>query len=107
MLYVANVGEDDLAGNGPMVEKVRQQAAAEGSEVVPLSARLEAEIAELDEADRAEMLAKRGPGGAGAGGAGPRGVPAARPAELFHGRAEGDSRLDDSGRRHARRKRPA
>ena len=39
-----------------MVEKVRQRAAAEGSEVVPISARLEAEIAELDEADRAEML---------------------------------------------------
>jgi ribosome-binding ATPase len=56
VLYVANVGEDDLAGKGPMVEKVRQRAAEEGSDVVPLSARIESEIAELDETDRAEML---------------------------------------------------
>ena len=34
MLYVANVGEDDLAGTNPLVEKVREHAAAEGSEVV-------------------------------------------------------------------------
>jgi ribosome-binding ATPase YchF (GTP1/OBG family) len=56
VLYVANVGEDDLAGKSAMVEKLRQRAAAEGSQVVPISARLEAEIAELEEPDRSEML---------------------------------------------------
>src|SRR5688572_11775059 len=56
VLYVANVGEDDLAGTSPMVQKMRAKAAAEGSEVVPISARLEAEIAELEDADRSEML---------------------------------------------------
>lgn len=56
VLYVANVGEDDLTGQGPVMQKMRERAAAENSEVVPLSARLEAEIAELDAADRAEML---------------------------------------------------
>jgi ribosome-binding ATPase len=56
VLYVANVGEADLKGSSPMVEKVRQRAASEESEVVTLSARLEAEIAELDESDRTEML---------------------------------------------------
>ena len=56
VLYVANVGEDDLAGTSPMLQKMRQKAAAEGSEVVPISARLEAEIAELEEPDRSEML---------------------------------------------------
>jgi GTP-binding protein YchF len=56
VLYVANVGEDDLAGKGPMVAKVRQRASSEGSDVVPLSARIESEIAELDESDRGEML---------------------------------------------------
>lgn len=60
VLYVANVDESDLAGKGPLVEKVRQRALFEGSEVVPVSARLEAEIAELDETDRAEMLASVG-----------------------------------------------
>jgi GTP-binding protein YchF len=56
VLYVANVAEDDLQGQGPHAQKVRQRAASESSEVVPLSARIESELAELDEADRAEML---------------------------------------------------
>jgi GTP-binding protein YchF len=56
VLYVANVGEDDLADTNPRVEQVRKHAAAEGSDVVKVVARLEAEIAELDEADRTEML---------------------------------------------------
>jgi ribosome-binding ATPase len=56
VLYVANVGENDLAGTSSMVEQIRQRASAEGSQVVPISARLEAEIAELDEPDRSEML---------------------------------------------------
>jgi GTP-binding protein YchF len=56
VLYVANVGEEDLAGDSPMVQKLRERARTEGSEVVPISARLEAEIAELEEPDRSEML---------------------------------------------------
>lgn len=56
VLYVANVGENDLAGTSPMVQAMRERAAAEGCEVVPISARLEAEIAELEEPDRSEML---------------------------------------------------
>ncbi len=60
VLYVANVSEDDLAGQGPMVQQVRARAEAEGSEVVPISARIESEISELDEADRKEMLASVG-----------------------------------------------
>src|SRR6476646_9740690 len=56
VLYVANVGEEDLAGTNPRVEQVRQHAAKEGSDVVKVVARLEAEIAELDEPDRTEML---------------------------------------------------
>jgi ribosome-binding ATPase len=56
VLYVANIGEHELAGGSASVEKVRQRAADEGSELVTVSARLEAEIAELDERDRSEML---------------------------------------------------
>jgi ribosome-binding ATPase len=56
VLYVANVGESDLAGASPMIEQMRKRAAAEDSQVVPISARLEAEIAELEEPDRSEML---------------------------------------------------
>ncbi|MFN9367710.1 MAG: redox-regulated ATPase YchF [Planctomycetia bacterium] len=60
ILYVANVDEGDLAGTGPLVQAVRAAAAKAGAEVVPVCAKLEAEIAELDEADRGEMLAGAG-----------------------------------------------
>ena len=56
VLYVANVAEDDVAGESPAVQMVREHAAAEGSAVVPVCAKIESELAELDEADRAEML---------------------------------------------------
>ena len=56
VLYVANVDEDDLHGQGDLVQRVRQRAQAEGGAVVPVCAKLESELAELDEADRDEML---------------------------------------------------
>lgn len=58
VIYVANVGEDQVAEgyNNPYVEQVRQMAATEGSEVVVLSAKLEAEIAELEEEEKAAFF---------------------------------------------------
>ena len=56
VLFVANVAEDDLDGNGTLVQQVRQYATTNGANVVPICAKLEAELAELDEADRNEML---------------------------------------------------
>jgi GTP-binding protein YchF len=56
VLYVANVAEDDLKGEGPAVQKVRERASAEGGGVVPVCAKIEAELSELAEADRKEML---------------------------------------------------
>ena len=60
VLYVANVDESDLHGQGPLVQKVRARAKAEGGGVVPVCGKLEAELAELDEKDRAEMLQSMG-----------------------------------------------
>jgi len=60
ILYVANVDETDLEGKGPLVQAVRDFAAKVGAGVVPVCAKLEAEIAELDEADRAGMLEASG-----------------------------------------------
>ena len=60
ILYVANVDETDLAGTSDLVMKVKAAAARAGAEVVPVCAKIEAEIAELDEGDRAEMLAGAG-----------------------------------------------
>ncbi|KAA5539721.1 redox-regulated ATPase YchF [Roseiconus nitratireducens] len=56
ILYVANVDEDDLEGKNPLVTKVREHAEKVGANVVCVSAKLEAELAELDEEDRQEML---------------------------------------------------
>src|SRR6185436_3432075 len=45
VLYVANVGENDLAGSSSEIQQIRKRAEVEGSQVVPIAARLEAEIA--------------------------------------------------------------
>jgi len=56
VLYIANVDENDIAGEGPLVTRVREYAAQSGASVVPVCAKLESEIAELEQADRIEML---------------------------------------------------
>lgn len=51
VIYVANVSEDDLSNDGAdneMVKAVREFAATENSDVVVVSAQIEAEIAELE-----------------------------------------------------------
>lgn len=60
LMYIMNVGDDDAKGEGPLCQQVRERAAAEGTEAVPVCARIEAELAELDDEDRAEMLADYG-----------------------------------------------
>lgn len=56
ILYIANVDEDDLLGEGKLATAVRNYATQIGASVVPVCAKLEAELAELDDADRKEML---------------------------------------------------
>ena len=56
ILYVANVDEDDLEGQGTLVQKVREYASQHGADVVAVCAKLESELAELDEGDRTELL---------------------------------------------------
>ncbi|MCU6793009.1 MULTISPECIES: redox-regulated ATPase YchF [Paenibacillus] len=62
MLYAANVSEDEVAtaDDNPYVQKVREFAAAEGAEVVPISAKVESEIAELEGEDKAMFLEELG-----------------------------------------------
>ncbi|NLA68507.1 MAG: redox-regulated ATPase YchF [Gammaproteobacteria bacterium] len=55
VMYVANVLEDGFEDN-PHLDAVRARAAAEGAEVVPVSAAIEEELSQLDEADRDEFL---------------------------------------------------
>lgn len=62
ILYAANVAEDGVtdADNNPYVQQVREFAAAENAEVVPISAKVEAEIAELEGEDKAMFLEELG-----------------------------------------------
>ncbi|GIP28768.1 ribosome-binding ATPase YchF [Paenibacillus sp. J23TS9] len=62
VLYAANVSEDEVseADNNPYVQQVRDFAAAENAEVVPISAKVEAEIAELEGEDKAMFLEELG-----------------------------------------------
>ena len=55
LMYIANVREDGFENN-PHLDAVRQRAAGEGAEVVPVCAAIEEELAQLDDADRDEFL---------------------------------------------------
>ncbi len=56
VIYVANVGEDDLAGDNGLVQQVREYAARDGSHVVKISAQIEGELAEMEEDDARAFL---------------------------------------------------
>jgi len=62
VLYAANVSEDDVANpeDNEYVKIVREFAASEGAEVVPISAKVESEIAELEGEDKEMFLEELG-----------------------------------------------
>jgi GTP-binding protein YchF len=62
VLYAANVSEDGVADadNNPYVQQVKDFAAAENAAVVPISAKVESEIAELEGEDKAMFLEELG-----------------------------------------------
>ena len=56
VLYVANVSEAVLKGEGRYVERIEEIAKKDGSKVVTICGDMEAEIAELEEDERKEFL---------------------------------------------------
>ena len=63
VLYAANVSDSELAGDeGPHVTALREavKKSGEQAEVVPFSAKIEAELAELPPEDRADFLSSLG-----------------------------------------------
>ncbi|MDD6310653.1 MAG: redox-regulated ATPase YchF [Firmicutes bacterium] len=61
VIYAANVSEDDAATeDNEYVAMVRKLAASEGSEVVVISAKVEAELSELDDEEKAMFLEEMG-----------------------------------------------
>jgi GTP-binding protein YchF len=59
LMYIANVPDDGFENN-PLLDAVRERAATEGAEVVPVCAAIEEELAQLDDADRDEFLKDMG-----------------------------------------------
>ncbi len=61
MLYIANVGEDEVNdAENDKVKAIREYAASEDSEVIVISAKIEEEIATLDDEDKAMFLEELG-----------------------------------------------
>jgi hypothetical protein len=60
VIYATNVSDAELATGNEYVEQVRKIAAAEGAEVVVISAQVESELIELPEGDRLEFLESLG-----------------------------------------------
>ena len=55
VMYIANVAEDGFEDN-PLLDKVRELAAAEDAVVVPVCNKVEAELAELDDGEDKDMF---------------------------------------------------
>ena len=63
VIYAANVAEDDFANgieNNEFVNRVKEYATGENSEVMPVSAKIEEEISQLDEDERGMFLEELG-----------------------------------------------
>ena len=60
VLYVANIGEDQIGKETPELNALRDEARNEGADVIALSARLEAEIRELPDDEAAVFLEDAG-----------------------------------------------
>ena len=62
VIYAANMDEDGIAGldGNAYYQAVKEIAAAEGSQTLPICARTEQEIGELDPADREAFLEELG-----------------------------------------------
>ncbi len=60
LLYVANIDERDVGKETPLLAAVRADAQSEGAGVLPIAARLEAEVRELPEDEATAFLAEAG-----------------------------------------------
>ena len=58
IIYIANISENQIADaeNDEMVKKVKEYAAKEKAEVIPLCVKIEEELSGLEEQDKKEML---------------------------------------------------
>ena len=60
IIYMANVSEEDAVSGNEYVNKVREFASNDGSEVIVVCAKIESELSELDDSERIEFLSDLG-----------------------------------------------
>lgn len=60
IIYVANVSEEEMNTENKYVQKLKEYASNEGSEVVTICAKIEAELSELEDDERIEFLKELG-----------------------------------------------
>ncbi len=60
VMYVCNVSQDDLEGEGPHLREVMEIASREGAKLVVVCAAIEAELSELPPEDRMQLLGELG-----------------------------------------------
>ena len=60
VLYVANVSEEDLASGNLFVDRLKEQARAEGASVVTIAGGIEQELSLLDAEEQQEFLSEMG-----------------------------------------------
>ena len=60
IIYVANVSEEDINNGNVYVEKVKEYASLENSEVITVCAKIESELSELNDDDKMEFLRELG-----------------------------------------------
>ncbi len=60
IIYMANVSENDIVSGNEYVDKVREYASCEGSEVVVVCAKIESELSELSDEEKDEFLKDMG-----------------------------------------------
>lgn len=60
IIYMANVSEEDILDGNIYVEKVKEYASKENSEVITVCAKIESELCELNDEDKKEFLRELG-----------------------------------------------
>ena len=60
IIYMANVSEEDINNGNVYVEKVKEYASLENSEVITVCAKIESELSELNDDDKMEFLRELG-----------------------------------------------
>jgi len=60
VLYLANVGDDDFAGQGPYAQSVAKHAEEVGAPWLPMCADVECELSAMEETDRAMFMEELG-----------------------------------------------